>query len=462
MATWKDVYDEESDSFLNSYNGYYQSTVNGKVYAALQYDEDTITTTSVTLRFKLGCTPLNNYFDEYHVLLDPDSKNRSIHLLKKDYTKDWNDETAKKKWPYYASTTFTSKKDVKDSMFPIPKFWLINDGWNNTTPNTAAEFYANYKVGGRRGPSLRSTIEATTVAIAPKLSVVTNGASPTLAVTDRGTNTCVISGLLGKNGNNNKMQSATLYYTTDGSDPSDSDTRTKVSLTATSGGSYSKSVATTKKCTVKAYVQCKFEHNSTSASASATILYYVAPSKPGTPIIYYTRSRFTPKERIIYNWTAASAGNANSPVVGYRVRLYKKKAGSTTWINTPIWSTTSNKQLSKLNGSSTTDYIYDREVSDTPTHISLGHDIHGVEVGDSVKLSLQAYSRFGANNNGDNSSLLSAVVTSAETLVQNAGVANLKVNGAWKEGQVYVKVSGVWQEAESVNVKVSGAWQESE
>lgn len=287
----------------------------------------------------------------------------------------------------------------------------------------------------------------------------TNGTAPSLSVTDKGNNTVTLSGTLGKNGTDNAIQSATLYFTVDGTDPKSSSTRTSVSLTASSGASYTKSVTITENCTVKGYTICKFKRNNTTATDSAGAKYYIKPNNPGKPIIYHTRTRLTPKEFIKHKWTAATAGNSNSPVVGYRVRLYQKKAGSSTWTNIPIWSTSSGEQKSVLNGTSTTDWIYDRGIAnvDNPTDISLGHEIHGFKVGDSVKLSTQAYSK-----NGAGGKLLSDVMTSAETIIQNAGVVHVKVGGSWKEGQVYVKVSDTWREADSVNVKVSGSWKESQ
>jgi hypothetical protein len=340
MANWQNVYDEKSDSFLNSYNGFYESTVTGKVYASLQYDAETISTTSVTLRFKLHCTPVSNYYDEYHVLLDPENaNNRSLHLLKSDYTQKWNDTTAINKWPYYAkkadgtAATFTSTKTAKDTKFPIPAFWLINDGWNNTTTETALAFYNKYKDGGARGPSLRSTIAATTVEIAKDMSVATDGGRPSISITDNGDNTVTISGTLGINGANNNMTHAALYYTTDGSDPSvESNTKRKrVSLTASSGTNYSNTITITSACTVEAFVKCVFAYNTTTATANKAAKYYAAPNAPGAPVLSYNKSRLTVKEPLTFTWTAATAKNTNSPVAGYYFMLLRKRSGDASY-----------------------------------------------------------------------------------------------------------------------------------
>lgn len=279
----------------------------------------------------------------------------------------------------------------------------------------------------------------------------TNGTSPSIAVTDGGNNTAKISGTLGKNGTNNEIKSAKIYYTTNGTEPTDSSS--SIALVAKSSGSYSESVPISKDCTVRAMVICVFEHNETKASSSAagagvSVKYYKKPSNPGKPVIYFTKDKLTPKERIIYKWAAATQGNANSPVKGYRVRLYKNG------INIPIWSTGSGTQLSVINSGS--DYIYDRTGVADPLSISLGHEIHGFKPGDKVKLSIQAYAL-----NGANEKLLSDVMTSDETVIYNAGTVKIKYNNIWQEGQVFVKYNNVWTEASSISSKTADGWKES-
>jgi hypothetical protein len=263
----------------------------------------------------------------------------------------------------------------------------------------------------------------------------------TVYITDNGNNTFTITGTKGKNGINNSSSGPYLTYSyDDASYNKETNSGTAIALAGT---------AAERKIYAKCVTKAAYGSD-TVATTSKTVKRYVKPGNPGKPTISYTRNRLTPKERIIYKWTVAAKGNSNSPVVGYRVRLYKNG------VNIPIWSTTSNERKSVLNGTSTTDWIYDRVVDD-PTYISLGHEIHGFKVGDKVKFSIQAYSK-----NGAGEKLLSDVMTSAETLIENAGIVNVNVSGSWKEGQVYVNVNGAWKEAESVNVNVNGSWRESE
>jgi hypothetical protein len=285
-------------------------------------------------------------------------------------------------------------------------------------------------------------------------STYTNGTAPSISITDRKNNTVTVSGALGKNGESNVIKSATLYYTLDGSDPSNSSTRKSFALTATSGGSYSKDISITKKCTLKAYVECVFEHNTTSASATSasSVIYYVAPTKPGVPVISYTKNRLTIKENWTYTWKAATAGNADSPVKGYRIRLYRNN------------NLISNIVLGSGNiitkGNNTSGYV-DRE--STSCTVTFNPTDFGFVPGDTVKLGIFSYARNGANQqlfNGGGSN--ESHVLSAASTVQNAGVVHTKVSGAWKEGQVYVKINGAWKEAETVSVKVNGTWHESE
>lgn len=285
----------------------------------------------------------------------------------------------------------------------------------------------------------------------------TDGGSCTVIVKDNGNNTATISGALGKSGTNNSIESATLYYTTDGSDPKSSETRQSFKLTATSEGSYSKNVSITKKCTVKAYLKCTFELDSTSDTGSAIVNYYAAPSPPGKPTISYNKSRLTIKEPWKISWAVSTAANAESPVVGYRFRVYKKAAGATSFSTIKFYSKTTGDLLSDDLGGGVDRYYYDRK-ADKEIPMSFYPDIQGIVPGDTIRFGLYAYTK-----NGAGTQLFNATqVLSDDYLVQNAGVVHTKVSGVWKEGQVYVKVNGTWQEAETVNVKVNGAWHESE
>lgn len=289
-------------------------------------------------------------------------------------------------------------------------------------------------------------------------STYVDGTAPTLTMKDAGDNRVLVSGNLGKEGSNNDISSATLFYTTDGSDPADKDSaRTSLSLTASTGASYSKYISITQACTVKAYVACKFEHNNTSATGSLKAKYYADPSSPGEIAVSYSKSRFTIKEPWKISWAIATAGNADSPIKGYRFRIYKKAAGASKFTTIPVYDT-SGKLLSADMGtdSNVIDHRYYYDVA--AVSMTIDPTKHNVAPGDTIKIGLYAYTK-----NGVGTQLFNDTQKfSKELLIQNAGIMHVNVNNVWKESQVYVKVNGAWQEAESVSTKVNNTWYESE
>ena len=276
----------------------------------------------------------------------------------------------------------------------------------------------------------------------------------TTTITDNYNNTFTITATVGEEGSNNPAKLTDLKW----------GYSTSYGKTYENGKAIAIDLSGTKDRTKAVYASSTTNATYGSdpvATASKSIRRYFAPNKPGKPTIYHEKNNLTLKEDIVYKWTAAtpavgSDGNTYSPVIGYRIRLYQLKAGTTEWKNIPIRDV-SGTQKSELKNS---EYIYDREV-ENPTTISLRHTVHGFEAGDKVKLSIQAYSRYGKENTGDNSKLLSEVVTSAETTVQNSAVMHAKVGNTWQEGQVHVKVGNTWVEAQSVYVKVGNAWVEA-
>lgn len=465
MASWKNI---SKDTYNATFNCSANIEADGKLYATLQYDADAVGPTSVKLRFKLnrvsGYTSYN-FYDKFYILLGQSSSGKFL-TLKDAYTNtnkgypgwgagncyDEDEET-------YVTGSFTITKSYTSATFAIPALYFINNGADAAGVIDSASKAYSAATGSR--DSYTSTRGTTNLSIASGSTVATNGAAPTIYITDNGTNKFTISGTLGKSGSNNAIETATLYYTTDGTNPSNSSTRIKVSLTATSAGSYSKSVTISKACTVKAYVVCEFTYNATNASESKAIKYYAKPSNPGKPALAassFKNNRLTIKQDWGWTWALATAANTDSPITKYRVRFYIND------VNTPIIDYYDGKTVrSSLVDNSTTDYAYDRNASSSlpmpmkPTAQPLKDNTRCIQPGDKVKLSVQAYT-----TNGAGEKLLSSIVTSDIYTVQNAGVMQIKVGDKWKEGQVYIKVGGNWKEAETVSTKVGGAWKESE
>ena len=277
-------------------------------------------------------------------------------------------------------------------------------------------------------------------------STYTDGESPSITtLKDNGDNTVTLKVKQGKSGTNNAISKTTLTYTVDGGSAQTLDITTKSEAEA------SYTIKVTKKCTIKVTISCKFAYNTTSASKSVSAVFYVAPSNPGKPVISassYKNNRLTIKQNWTYTWAAAVAGNSDSPIKGYRIRIYKNGTKLTG-----LTSSTSSNTIGK--GSGTLEYV-DRE--STSCTITFNPVTLGFLPKDTIKVGIYAYTK-----NGAGTQLWSDThMISDESTVQNAGVVRVKVNNTWKEGQVWVKVNGVWKEAETVNVKVNGAWKESQ
>lgn len=277
-------------------------------------------------------------------------------------------------------------------------------------------------------------------------STYTNGTAPSIStLKDNGNNTVALTVTQGANGTNNAIQSATLSYTIDGG------SKQSLAITAKSGGTSSYTIKITKACTIKVTIECKFVYNTTSANKSVSAIFYAAPSNPGKPVLAassYKNNRLTVKQNWTYTWTAATAANANSPVKGYRIRIYKNNTALSGLVGS-----TSNNIIT--NGTNTEKYV-DRE--STSCTITFNPVTLGFLPNDTVRVGIYAYTRNGASSQlWSDTHMLSDIST-----VQNAGIVHVKVNGQWKEGQVWVKTNGSWREAETVNTKINGTWQESQ
>lgn len=210
--------------------------------------------------------------------------------------------------------------------------------------------------------------------------------------------------------------------------------------------------------------------NSQVATAQKAIRQYKAPGAPGTPTLTadsYKNGRLTVKQNWTYSWTAATPGTGSgttngtganqttSKVKGYRVQLYRKQPTETTFYTIPIKSGST-----ILSSSSSGEHFYDISTNS----ITINPIDCGIQAGDTVKLCIRPYTQFGIQNDG-NKLIRSATTSSAESVVQNAGVMRVKVGNAWKEGVVWVKVNknGIaqWVEADIVQVKTAAGWKES-
>lgn len=268
----------------------------------------------------------------------------------------------------------------------------------------------------------------------------------TVKITDNYNNTFSITGTQGANGTNNKATGYSIKWSYN----------TNYDQTVSNPNALTINTATDATRTVRAKITTTATKGSSSTNTGSEVIkQYVAPANPGKPVLSYSKNRLTIKENWSYSWTAASQINSSSPVTGYRLILYKNgvsiaiKGSSGEVVPGALRSTAGTWYWDsnyKVNGKPTLN-IY-------PAH-------YGFVPGDKIKLLVKAYTQNGKNNDGTKM-LSSTWISSDELTVQNAGVVNVKVGGAWSEGQVYVKVGGAWREAETVQTKVGGNWKESQ
>lgn len=281
----------------------------------------------------------------------------------------------------------------------------------------------------------------------------------TVSITDNYNNTFTLNGTKGASGINNPSTGPILKW----------GYNTKYSNTFTNGSiitlSASGDTSATRTVYAKSITGATYGDDQKIATAQLDVRQYIGPGESGKPVIFYNKNRLTTKENWWFSWTTAIKINDSSPVMGYRIRLYRKR-GNSDFIKLPIYdSDGKNLSIKAVSGG---DIYYDKDgnypfIYIYPAYYSkaVHPDEPDILPGDQIKLTVNAYTRYGKDNTGNQLFKTSEVASDVST-VQNAGIMRVKVGGTWKEGQVYVKVGGTWKEAEVVQTKVNGYWKESE
>ena len=352
---------------------------------------------------------------------------------------------------------------------------VIYDGTWTSYPSTSDSRWTTYPTGYYTSASGSFTLSDTsdsTVKVTLKVSAYTNSTSayttkettinrkqwtnvaasaPT--ITDNGNNTFTITGKAGTAGTNNAINSTSLYYKIGAATTS----YTKNSSLTLSNKALTASASTATQ-EVAAYTKVDgVQNNDTSSTTKLVVKNYQAPGKVSNITISpKTKTRLTIKEAWNVAWNEATATNSSSPVSGYRIRIYKKAAGASSFNTIKFYSKTTGELLSSDTGSGADRYYYDRGISHGTT-MTMYPDIQGILPGDTIKITMQAYSK-----NGNNTKLLSDTSSSTTYLVQNAGVVRVKVGDSFAEGLVYIRTNDAWKEADVIQVNVGGAWKESE
>jgi hypothetical protein len=173
----------------------------------------------------------------------------------------------------------------------------------------------------------------------------------------------------------------------------------------------------------------------------------------------YNKNRLTIKEPWTLKWGAATAGNAISPIYGYRVRLFKKSPTDIDFKSIPIIDD-NEVQLSIGNVQSDGTVYYHLDIG-TDTQYIINPASCNLAAKDFFKFSIQPYTKYGTG------ALLlgTEVISNTSYHIQNAGIVRIiDANGKGQEGNVWIKISSTeWKEAETVNYKVSDTtWKESQ
>jgi hypothetical protein len=442
----------------------------------------------IRLKGKGGTTSDSN---AWYVVWDPAGSAEKTYVIKK-MNVNWTDSCF--------SETITLTKTSTATSFTIPEFWFVNTGqndmqtdgdyagkfqWEHVLSNgtriypwqTLREWCSPTKINGiyRDRCGFTTYIKSAIITKNTAGLVVTPGGKPTISFKDNGNNMVTISVTTGSNGDYNKLQSGSiLYYTTNGVTPTPNAYNGTIPLGTAEKTTITKDVAISSKNAIKAIAYCKYKYNTADSGVKTSSNAFYAPPtiESGNPKLIYKKSRLTVREQWKFDWSEVKIKPANddSQVAGYRMRLYKNGNAVPNTIH--ILDIDNNgKRLSNESKSSdgTIDIFYDRDGKDNTSIIidpSITLDRLNVKfkAKDKVGLLIHPYAvdkngkkYFKSGKAGDGASTYSGLLE-----IQNAGVVRVKVNNEWKEGQVYVKVAGAWEEAETVNVKVGGAWKESQ
>ena len=431
--------------------GYYQG-----IHSTLEYNADSVTPTSIDIRFSTT-REKKGYNDGYYILWNPGTNYEELFTAK----------------PYKQNTTesheITLTKAYDETSYTIPSYWICHCGavtpWSGGTGvnnhkinyGTANEQTVyNYFTNSRK--NFKTVVNSFSFTVTNiHNAVATDGSAPTLSMSyNRSDLTFSLFGTLGKATSPNSLESATLYYTTNGNEPNGGASwTTRESIPGGSGTTYSiNNIPLPSKCNcVWAVTYCDYAYGPDTHTGHKRFDIYLAPTQPGPPTLSNSsknNGRLTTKQNWTYSWSKADGGNNNSPVKGYWIRIWRLSKATQQWTvaKTDEWE-----------DATKTSYTFD------PT-------AYNFAAGDQVQFEVAAYSKDSEGNklwsavtgtwtNSDGKTY-DLYTRSAISTVENAGVVNVKVGNSWVEGQVWVKIAQGWVEAETINVKANDGWQESQ
>lgn len=474
-------------AWVNICSKTYDSNYNtGKVKVVVQYDDSSITTTSITCRTKGYLTEYNGSCkDTYFIYSNGGGISRICYRGGTSTKKDGSS--------YYTSNSFTLSKTSTTSYFTLPELRLCNDGSHHEPSSKYTDSNGRgWSTYWKNSRHMWTTVNSggSTISTDVYVHSVSEPSAPT--ITNHYNNTFSAScDAVGDPGNN--PVTTTLEYKLGSSG----------SWTFTSGvRSISRrdhnAAPTADSITVFARTKAVPTHGNTlySSEVKATLKNYVAPSQPTEkPSVSKTKSRFTVKEPWTVSWSKitqqARKKNNSSPVAGYRIVMLVKRKGIDPWTSEPFKVKSTNSQGWSYLGQNPDNtgngdkwYTVDTSDLNSMTEITVDPMLQGFVPGDKVKIGICPYILWNAKNpihensltanyklcsneqsiNGTDSDGVIYTFTE-EITVQNAGVVRVKTGtdkSSFKEGIVWVKTSDGWKEADVVKVKTANGWKESE
>ena len=443
------------DLVTGQYSG--NSTYGGGLKVTIQYNNEAITTTSVTMRTKAWLPSGNSVTDTFFIYSEDGAISRICYLQGHQTGGSGNRGSN----PYY-SNTFTLSKANTATYFTMPAVKICNDGQHH-----AASAYTDsngrgasmYWTAARDDWSTMLNSGGTTLNTSVYVTAVTGGS---VVLTDNFNNKFKITATAANATAHNPVTGLTgLKYGYSSSTRTTAYTNGALIDLTLSGESNTRTVYA-EATTNATYL------TDPKATGSLAIRQYKAPKTPGTPTLAassFRNSRLTIKQPWTWTWTAAApgtgsgttigtgSGQTTSKVTGYRVKIYRKRPPATSYTDIDFTledGTTSNGKILDIATNS----------------ISIDPIASGFLANDQVRIAIKPYTQYGEQCNGDK--LFSSEYTySLDAAVQNAGVMRVKPTSSsgWKEGVVWVKVKKnnvvQWVEADIVQVKTSSGWKES-
>lgn len=447
--------------------GTYEQAATGRAHFYLEYDKNSLSPVSVTIRFRYEAD--TGLYDKFDILLAPyETSHKLLHV--KTIA-----GSGSGRGPYY-SPSFKLTKTYTAAYFTLPSFWICNLGSSRVYENPEdieTDYGYEKNSSAWLGQVMRTTIKATYHEIVPDTTVAKAGTvASSINITDNKNNTATVSGVLGKSDTNNGWEAATLTYNTYDTNNNRLSTGS-FALTTGDGKSFNKTIKIPVNCTkIYAMVVCQYKWNTASDSfTKSSGIKYRFGSLPGKPKLSWTKSRLTNKEVLTYSWAQPTENTANylpmSCLRGYRIRMRRDGA----WIQ--IATVANGLSSSSQNNYDTWKYteqtlMHGAEIKKGTTNtFTFDPAAFGYLPGNMIELDVWANYLDGNNESVWSGSTAGEFTASDVDTFQNAGVVHVKVPTAsggskWVEGQVYVKANSKWVEAETINVKAGGIWKESE